>query len=212
MITDRSSDWAALFEWAAATAGLTLSTTQMEQFRAYLATLLIWNRKLSLVSQRAPAQIINKHIADSLFAASRCTDGEAIVDLGSGAGFPGLPIAIARPGAQVWLIEARGKKASFLEEACRAASVRNALVYHGRIEAAAADPVHRERYAVATARALGSTTAFLDLARPFLASDGRALAMRSVTEAREAALPGAEEIPYRLPDHTPRRLLIIITP
>ena len=209
MSTDRSSDWEALFEWAEATAGLALPTVQREQLRLYLDILLLWNRKLALVSQPEPTQIINKHIADSLFAAARCKDGEAVVDLGSGAGFPGLPIAIARPAAHVCLIEARGKKASFLEEVCRTASIRNALVCHTRIETASADPVHRQRYDLATARALTTTTGFLNLARPFLGPDGRALAMRSVTEPRAAELPESEEVPYRLPDLTPRRLLIM---
>lgn len=208
MSTDHANWWA-LLEWTAGTAGLTLSTAQVEKLRIYLATLLTWNRTRSLVSQREPAGIINKHIADSLFVASRCADDEAVIDLGSGAGFPGLPIAIARPAARVCLVESRGKKASFLEEARRAAAIHNALICHRRIEMVAADPAHRGHYAVATARALASTAAFLGLARPLLAAGGRAIAMRSITEASEAELPVAEEVCYLLPDGTPRRLLIV---
>jgi len=207
---DLPSEWRALGEWVASTAGLALTSVQLEQLRTYLATLLVWNRKLALVSQHDPVQIIAKHVADSLFAASRCSDGEAIVDLGSGAGFPGLPIAIARPASRVCLIESRGKKVSFLGEARRAAQIRNAIICDGRIETVAAMPAHRGRYAVATARALTSMSAFLELAGPFLAPGGRALGMRS-TEEPLSNSHSAEEIPYQLPDGTRRRLLVVRT-
>jgi len=202
--------WAALREWTAVQTGLELSPVQLEQLRTYLDTLVLWNRKLALIAQREPAQIIERHIADALAAASRCPNGPAIVDLGSGAGLPGIPIAIVRPQSPVCLIESRGKKTSFLEEACRSAGVRNATVWHGRIESAGQDPMHRERYAVATARALAGPAAFLALARPLLTpAGGCAIAMCSVTQARDAHLPHTEEVAYELPDHTPRRLLII---
>jgi 16S rRNA (guanine527-N7)-methyltransferase len=203
----RSLDWPELIDWCAAR-GLTLSAAQIEQLSTYLDTLVLWNRKLALVSQSEPEKIISKHLADSLFAASCCRDGEAVVDLGSGAGFPGLPIAVARPSSLVCLIESRGKKASFLEQACRAAGARNAVVCNGRIEAVAADPDHRGRYAVATARALTSTTEFLALAAPFLVVGGRAIAMRSTNEDPAQDPPGVAEVRYELPDGTPRRLLI----
>src|SRR5262245_34655782 len=205
----RSIDWTALVDWSAAVAGVDLTSAQLGQLRAYLDTLLLWNRKVALVSQRDPRQIVSKHIADSLFAAGRCAGAAAIIDLGSGAGFPGLPIAIARPTARVCVVEARGKKASFLEEACRTASIRNARVCHTRIEALAADPAYRARYALATARALSSVARFLELARPFLAPGGQAIAMRAADEHREAEPSDAREIAYQLPDGTPRRLLIL---
>jgi 16S rRNA (guanine527-N7)-methyltransferase len=199
-----------LRKWTAAQTGIELSEAQLDQLRTYLDTLLLWNRKLALISQRDPTQIISRHIADALFVASRCTDGESVVDLGSGAGFPGIPIAVARSESRLCLIESRGKKASFLEEACRSAGIRNAAVWHGRIEVLAAHPQHRERYAVATARALTSPVAFLALARPLLTpGGGRAIAMCSVTQAHAEGLPATEEVAYELPDHTPRRLLII---
>lgn len=202
-------DWRALTDWAASEIGLTLSAAQIEQLQAHLDTLLLWNSKIALVSQHDPAEILNKHFADSLFVASRCTDGEDVADLGSGAGFPGIPIAVVRPASRVCLVEARSKKASFLEEACRRASLRNLLVCNGRIETVAAEPSHRAQYAVATARALTTTAAFLALAQPLLAPGGRAIAMRSVGEDRIVDPPLAQEVHYVLPDGTPRRLVIV---
>lgn len=201
-------DWAALAAWSAATAGLELDRAQLDRLAAYLDTLLLWNRKVALVGQRDAAAIVDKHFADSLFVAGQCADSESVIDLGSGAGFPGLPIAIARPSSRVCVVEARGKKASFLEEVCRTASIRNAVVCNARSEGLAGDPAHRGRYTAATARALSSTDEFLSMARPFLASGGRAIAMRSVGEPRASEPVGAREVLYELPDGTPRRLLI----
>ena len=209
MNTDHVVDWPALECWTISTCGLALTAVQLTQLQVYVELLLLWNRKLALVSQRDRAEILAKHVADALFAASRCVDGEAVVDLGSGAGFPGLPIAVARPAARVSLIESRGKKASFLEEACRSASIRNASVHHGRIEDIAADPAHQSRYALATARALTNTAQVIALARPFLAPGGRAIAMRSVGESRHDEPADAQEIAYALPDGTPRRLVVV---
>lgn len=208
-MSDLSAEWRTLREWTASAAGLALSDDQLEQLRVYLDTLLLWNRKLALVSQREPAQIINKHIADSLFAASRCVDGEAVADLGSGAGFPGLPIAIARPASRVSLVESRGRKASFLDEARRAAAARNAVVCHARIETLAVDAQHRARYPVVTARALASLDEFLTLARPLLSVGGHAIAMRSVGESDPDEPIHMDVIRYQLPDGTPRRLLVV---
>lgn len=211
-MTARRSDpvcWAGLADWTTAAAGISLSGAQLDQLRAYLDTLLLWNRKLALVSQDDPRQIVDKHIADSLFAAGHCGGGESIVDLGSGGGFPALPIAIARPGTRVVLIEARGAKASFLEEACRIASIRNASVCHARIEALACEAEQRSRYDVATARALATTAEIASWAQPFLSPAGRIIAMRSVGENRASEPTNTREIPYELPDRTKRRLLIM---
>lgn len=203
-----AADWRDLTEWCAAR-GFALSSIQIDQLRVYLETLLLWNRKLALVSQSDPTQIIHKHLADSLFAALHCVDGEAVVDLGSGAGFPGVVVAILRPASTVCLIESRGKKASFLEQACRATQARNTNVCNARIESVAADPKHRGQYAVATARALANTTEVLKLAAPLLAAGGRVIAMRAANENPGEDAPAAESVQYDLPDGTPRRLLIV---
>jgi 16S rRNA (guanine527-N7)-methyltransferase len=203
-----SADWRNLIDWCAER-GLPLSSTQTGQLRAYLDALLFWNRKLALVSQSDPKQIIDKHLADSLFAASCCVDGEPVVDLGSGAGFPGVVVAIARPASTVCLIESRGKKVSFLEQARRATGALNLIICNARIETVAVDPEHRARYAVATARALANTRKLLQLAAPLLAVGGRVIAMRATDEDPNSDPSGAESVAYDLPDGTPRRLLIV---
>lgn len=202
-------DWSALCAWTREVAGLELADAQIAQLAAHLDILLFWNRRLALVSQRDPEVIVAKHVADSLFAAAHCAGAARIADLGSGAGFPGLPIAICWPDAWVILIESRGKKATFLEEAARAAHTRNLTVCNARIEVLAATDQHASQYGVVTARALTDLQRFADLARPFLAPDGRALAMRSSADRHGSAGPvPAEVISYQLPDGTPRRLMV----
>jgi 16S rRNA (guanine527-N7)-methyltransferase len=203
-----SSDWDRLRGWAATTAALELTPTHVDRLRGYLELLLQWNEKIALVSARADGrEIIDHHIADGLFAAAHCRDGESIVDLGSGNGVPGLVIAIIHADARVCLIESRGKKASFLETAARTVGARNVRVENDRIEAVSVDARHHGSYDLATARALSSTEQFLTLARPLLVPGGRALAMRSQAE-RTSASDAAQQIEYVLPDRTPRRLLI----
>jgi 16S rRNA (guanine527-N7)-methyltransferase len=104
----------------------------------------------------------------------------------------------------VTLIEARGKKVSFLEEACRVAGIRNAEPMHARIEDAARTPPHPHRYDFVTSRALADLDALRTLAKPLAAPGARLVAMRSAAGDVPA---GAERIDYLLPDGTPRALV-----
>jgi hypothetical protein len=193
-------DWDALQSWSAESAGCVLTTAQVDQLRIYLDTLQLWNRKLALVSQHQASQIVDKHIADSLFAAGRCGGTDAVIDLGSGAGFPGLPIAIACPNARVSLVEARGKKASFLEEACRVAVIRNASICHARIEAIGRHTLEmRIRPGVAAWRVPRDGASVLTTGRARIA----------IPSAKSRSGDGAGKVVYQLPDGTPRRLVIV---
>lgn len=199
------ADWKALREWSQRVAGLPIGDALIDQLRVYVDLLRLWNRKVSLVASSDPEVVLAKHVADSLFAAAHCRQADAIVDLGSGAGFPGLVIAMAAPAVRVTLIEARGKKVSFLEEVCRVAKLPNATPIHGRIEVVAAEPQHHAAYPIATSRALADLQLLRALAAPLLRSEGRLVAMRSAS----ASVPqGADPIRYTLPDGTPRALLI----
>ncbi|MBX3024781.1 16S rRNA (guanine(527)-N(7))-methyltransferase RsmG [bacterium] len=199
------ADWQALRDWTRRSTGFELNEAHVDALRAYVDLLRLWNRRVSLVGSAEDVDLLlNKHLADSLFAAAHCRDASAIVDLGSGAGFPGLVIAMVCPGARVTLIEARGKKVSFLEEVCRVASLGNARPMHARIEVMAAEQDQRGAYDLATSRALGDLVLLRELSRPFLRPHGQLLAMR----AASAAVPaGARRVDYTLPDGTPRTLL-----
>jgi 16S rRNA (guanine527-N7)-methyltransferase len=99
--------------------GLNLAPEQIEQFLAYLDLLLKWNRKMNLTALRSPREIIIHHFLDSLLLLPYLPETENLLDLGSGAGFPGIPLKIARPGLTIDLVEATAKKASFLKEVVR---------------------------------------------------------------------------------------------
>jgi 16S rRNA (guanine527-N7)-methyltransferase len=111
-----------------------LPTKVYEQLNEYLELLTRWNTRLSLTSVRDPEQMIERHLVECAFAAQRLpADIETLLDYGSGAGLPGIVIAICRPEVRVTLAEAHGKKAAFLREAVRGTSIA-AEVFDGRVE------------------------------------------------------------------------------
>jgi len=106
-----------------------LDQQQLQQTSTYLQLLLKWNARTNLTSIRTPEQIISRHFGESFFAARRLVVDEqalSVIDLGSGAGFPGLPLAMVAPAASVTLIESNAKKVAFLNEVIHALSLRNA--------------------------------------------------------------------------------------
>jgi 16S rRNA (guanine527-N7)-methyltransferase len=153
---------------------------------AYLDLLARWNRAYNLTAVREPREMVPRHLLDSL-AMEPFLDGIAtLADLGTGPGLPGIPLAIARPGLRVTLVEANGKKARFLREAVRTLGLDNAEVAESRIEAldrpGAFDAI--------TARALASLPQILGFGGHLLAPGGRLLAMKGARPDEEiAALP-----------------------
>jgi len=114
-----------------------LSADQLRQVATHLDLLLKWNSKINLTAVRSHEEVITRHYGESFFAAKELLQSEAaasIVDIGSGAGFPGIPLAIFAPDACVVLIESTSKKAAFLNESIFALGLRNASVFDGRAE------------------------------------------------------------------------------
>lgn len=109
----------------------------LPKLSVYLDLLLRWNARTNLTAIRDPEEMVRRHFGESLFAADRLGNPlpDTLLDLGSGAGFPGLPIAIAHPQIAVTLAESQGKKASFLREAVRTLELKNVEVWAGRAEA-----------------------------------------------------------------------------
>ena len=204
-----------IVEQTASKWGLALDDLRLEQLRLYLDKLLLWNQRIALISQNNPVEIACKHFADSLFTAGVCRESEKVVDLGSGAGFPGLVIAITRQPVTVSVIDSKRKKVSFLSDVISSLRLTNAEAVEARIESVALDPRYARQYTVATSRALASTADFLSLARPFLRNQGRAIAMKGPLyqqELDELDLRGtgfnAPQIKaYELPDKSQRVLL-----
>jgi 16S rRNA (guanine527-N7)-methyltransferase len=203
-----------LVPWAQAQ-DVTIEDRQREQLEIYLENLLLWNRRLALVSQQNPVTIVDKHFADSIVAAKQCLGARAVVDLGSGAGFPGVIIAIQCPKTRVTLIESRRKKASFLLDTARMAGLANVEVIVDRIESIAGQPEHRAQYEVSIARALGSLAMLLEYSALLLDGTGLAIAMKGPSYASEMEATPIRQLgfgtpsvdSYLLPDKSQRALL-----
>lgn len=201
--------------WAAKH-GIIIPACAMDQLCVYMERLILWNPRVSLVARAEPPEIACKHFADSVFATRACKDGDRIVDLGSGAGFPGLVIAILMPTVTVCAVDSRRKKVSFMNEVIATAGITNARAVESRLEILAHDDVHQNAYTVVIARALSGTEKFLQIARAFLANDGRAVAMKGPKHREELATfaPAEgdfyldESVDYRLPDGSRRTLVV----
>jgi 16S rRNA (guanine527-N7)-methyltransferase len=180
----------------------------LEIISIYIDLLLKWNSKINLTAVRDPQEIVTRHFGESFFAASHLVNpgwtGTAI-DVGSGAGFPGLPLAMYAPGAAVTLIESHGKKAAFLNEVIFALQLRNAKVFRGRAEdfSDVADvvtlrAVERFEYAVAVAAKLVKPGGRLALM----------IGSSQVPTARELAELVSWDPPVAVPGGTSRVLLV----
>jgi len=151
-----------------------------ERVGAYARLLLAANRHLNLTRVTDPAEVARLHLLDSL-AALPIIDGAAsdtVVDLGSGGGLPGIPLAIARPGSHWTLVDSVGRKASALRGFVEELGLANVSVIGERAETLGRDPRHRERYALVAARACAALPVLVELALPLLAGGGSLLAWK----------------------------------
>ena len=141
--------------------------------------LVAWNASINLTAIREPAEIALRHVVDSLAAAALLGDVGGMVDLGSGGGFPGIPLAAALPIERVALVDSVGKKAAFLAAAVEVAGLSERVgVAAARAEQLASEARHRERWPAVTARAVGSLSELVELAFPLLAVGGRLVAWK----------------------------------
>lgn len=177
---------------------------------AYLALLDRWNRTYNLTAVRDPREMVTRHLLDSLAMHAYVPDG-TLADLGTGPGLPGIPLAIAKPGLQVTLVESNGKKARFLREAVRTLGLANARVAESRAEAVD-EP---GRYDAITARALDVLAGIIDVGGHLLRPGGRLLAMKGVRPDEEiAALPAGWHLqsvhPLAVPGLVGERHLVVV--
>jgi len=170
---------------AAASLGITLVPGQLAQLDQLGAAIREGNRRVNLTRVVDPSEVETRHFLDSLSAAvpllGRLTAGEPLrlVDVGSGAGMPGLPLKIAFPALRVTLVESVNKKADFLRSTVADLGLSDVSVVAARAELAARDPEHRDTYDWAVARALGPLPVVIELCAPFLAPGGLLVAQRS---------------------------------
>ena len=160
-----------------------LSEDQLNNISTYIDMLLKWNARTNLTAVRDPEQIVQRHFGESLFAARNLVAKESTItaaDVGSGAGFPGIPMKIYAPGLRSTFIESHGKKATFLREVCRGLKFTNINVFSGRAED------WQQTSEVVTLRAVEKFGEVLPVAASLVAPQGRLALLIGASQAGEA--------------------------
>lgn len=207
---------------AAAEYGLPLTPAQMEAFAVYYLLLLEWNEKMNLTAIREPEEVAVKHMIDSL----TCYDpkyfpaGCRAVDVGTGAGFPGLPLKIFRPDIKLTLLDSLNKRLLFLQEVVQRLQLTDTVTVHSRAEEGGRQSQYREQFDVALSRAVARLNVLAELCLPYVRTGGYFIALKGAQyrqETEEAAgaievLGGrlAEARPVTLPGLSDSRAVIYI--
>lgn len=223
------------FASQAADLGWPLSEQQQAQFDLYLRQLLAWNSHTNLTAITEPAAIQTRHFLDALSCATVTGDlnHQRLIDIGTGAGFPGLPLKLLFPDLSLTLVDSVGKKTRFLQHITAELGLTGVLIVTERAEALGQDPAHREQYDWATARGVAHLRILAEYLLPLVRVGGSILAQKGADAPQEAAeaqaalaqlggatphcrpvrLPGVEKQHYLVtavkiiptPDHYPRR-------
>ena len=182
--------------------GVAADGVTLDRLARYHALLTEWNARIDLTAVLEPEEMVDRHYLDSAapLALGLIPQGARVIDVGTGAGLPGIPLCILRPDLRVTLLDAQRKRVTFLQAAIEALDLP-AQAVHMRAEDAARDEAHREAYDVAVSRAVAATPTLLELTLPFVRVGGRAIAWKGpglqaeLEQARRAAhlLGGALE-------------------
>ncbi len=173
--------------------GISLQPKQAELLRAYLQLLLRWNEKISLTSIRNEEECVTRHFGESLLLSQyeNLTEESRLLDIGSGAGFPGLALKLVFPAMGTTLLEPTGKKRAFLKEVVRTCRMEGVTVRAERVEQMAGGG---ERYTTVTARAVGNLPGIMEAARELLEEGGRLHLWLSGRQAQGLSRFGFERV------------------
>lgn len=176
-----------ILEARAAEAGISLTAEQIGQFSVYNEMLLDWNTRMNLTALTAPEDVAVKHIIDSLTAydAALFDGARTLIDVGTGAGLPGIPLAVYAPHLTVTLLDSLNKRVRFLTEVTAAMGLPNVRCIHARAEEAARTAEHRVAYDIAVSRAVARLPVLLEYTLPFVRVGGTLLALKGRAYAEE---------------------------
>lgn len=154
-----------------------LETEQIEQFYTYMQELIEWNNKINLTAIIEPEEIIKKHFIDCVSIIKYIKDDNKIIDVGTGAGFPGIPIKIANKSLNITLLDSLNKRISFLNEIITKLKLSNIETVHARAEEYVANG-KREKYDIAVSRAVANLPTLLEYLMPYVKVNGICICMK----------------------------------
>ncbi len=160
--------------------GIKLSQEQENQFYNYMNLLLEWNEKINLTAIVEPEEVLTKHFIDSLSIVPYINKEDKILDIGTGAGFPGIPLKIALPRNEFCLLDSLNKRINFLSTVIKELNLEKIQAIHGRAEEFAKLRDNRENYEIVVSRAVAKLNVLLEYMLPFVKVGGKCICMKSI--------------------------------
>lgn len=162
-----------------------LNNEQTDKFYEYTKLLLEWNTKINLTSITEVQDVITKHLIDSMTILKHIKDTDNIIDVGTGGGFPGIPIKLIKPKTEVTLLDSLNKRVKFLNEIIKELQIKNITTVHLRAEDAGRIQEYREQYDVAVSRAVAPLNTLLEYMMPFVKLNGICICMKGIKAEEE---------------------------
>ena len=173
-----SARWRKVIVDGGAILGVDLRAEHVEKFAVHAAELDVWNRRINLTAITDPKGVAVKHFVDALAAVPLIPNDAVLLDIGSGAGFPGIPLKVAIPSLTVLLIDGSRKKINFQRHVIRTLGLKGIRARHIRAEEMRHDPMFRKKFDVIVSRALTDLESMVSLAEPLLKAEGAIIAFR----------------------------------
>lgn len=155
-----------------------IDDNKIQKFYDYMNLLVEWNKKINLTAITEEKDIILKHFVDSLTVLKYIKENKSIVDVGTGAGFPGIPLAIMNDSLKITLVDSLNKRINFLNEVCSKIKLKNTKAIHSRAEEFGQDNNYRESYDIAISRAVSNLTVLAEYLLPLVKVGGKIICMK----------------------------------